>query len=191
MSLEHKVAIVTGGGEGVDVEVGGGLLALADRQVHADPDPVHHGGRAAAGRELGPHHAVALTVGGVAPDVVHTEGPGDAGRLLREARQAGVECIVLVGGDGADYLQGGDGSDLVIGGALLTTAAHTPNANTPGSYYDYATLASISALRASSAGASAVISCPLYRIRPADGFRNLVKRLKHVVLPAPFGPINA
>jgi len=50
----------------------------------------------------------ALTVGGVAPDVVHTEGPGDAGRLLREARQAGVECVVLVGGDGTlnDAVQG-------------------------------------------------------------------------------------
>src|ERR1700726_1041971 len=35
------------------------------------------------------------------------------------------------------------------------------------------------------------MSCPLYRIRPAEGFRNLVNRLKHVVLPAPFGPINA
>src|SRR5437763_16898108 len=35
------------------------------------------------------------------------------------------------------------------------------------------------------------MSCPLYRIFPADGLRNLVRRLKHVVLPAPFGPINA
>src|SRR4051812_43114165 len=26
---------------------------------------------------------------------------------------------------------------------------------------------------------------------PADGRRNLVRRLKHVVLPAPFGPISA
>jgi YegS/Rv2252/BmrU family lipid kinase len=42
----------------------------------------------------------ALTAHGVAPDVVHTEGPGDAGRLVREARQDGVECVVVVGGDG-------------------------------------------------------------------------------------------
>jgi YegS/Rv2252/BmrU family lipid kinase len=42
----------------------------------------------------------ALTVAGVAPEVVHTEGPGDAGRLVREARRDGVECVVVVGGDG-------------------------------------------------------------------------------------------
>lgn len=50
----------------------------------------------------------ALTVGGAAPDVVHTEGPGDAGRLVREARRDGVGCVVLVGGDGTlnDAVQG-------------------------------------------------------------------------------------
>lgn len=50
----------------------------------------------------------ALTVGGAAPEVVHTEGPGDAGRLVREARRDGVECVVLVGGDGTlnDAVQG-------------------------------------------------------------------------------------
>jgi diacylglycerol kinase (ATP) len=42
----------------------------------------------------------ALTVAGSAPEVVHTEGPGDAGRLVREARRDGVECVVIVGGDG-------------------------------------------------------------------------------------------
>jgi YegS/Rv2252/BmrU family lipid kinase len=42
----------------------------------------------------------ALTVSGQAPEVVHTEGPGDAGRLVREARRDGVECVVVVGGDG-------------------------------------------------------------------------------------------
>jgi YegS/Rv2252/BmrU family lipid kinase len=49
-----------------------------------------------------------LTVGGAAPEVVHTEGPGDAGRLIREARRDGVECAVLVGGDGTlnDAVQG-------------------------------------------------------------------------------------
>lgn len=50
----------------------------------------------------------ALTVGGAAPEVVHTEGPGDAGRLLRNARREGVACVVLVGGDGTlnDAVQG-------------------------------------------------------------------------------------
>lgn len=50
----------------------------------------------------------ALTVGGAAPEVVHTEGPGDAGRLIRQARRDGVECAVLVGGDGTlnDAVQG-------------------------------------------------------------------------------------
>lgn len=50
----------------------------------------------------------ALTVGGAAPEVVHTEGPGDAGRLLKTARRDGVECVVLVGGDGTlnDAVQG-------------------------------------------------------------------------------------
>jgi diacylglycerol kinase (ATP) len=50
----------------------------------------------------------ALTVGGAPPEVVHTEGPGDAGRLLRQARRDGVECAVLVGGDGTlnDAVQG-------------------------------------------------------------------------------------
>ena len=50
----------------------------------------------------------ALTVGGAAPEVAHTEGPGDAGRLVRNARRDGVECVVLVGGDGTlnDAMQG-------------------------------------------------------------------------------------
>jgi diacylglycerol kinase (ATP) len=50
----------------------------------------------------------ALTVGGIAPEVVQTEGPGDAGRLVREARRDGVQCVVLVGGDGTlnDAVQG-------------------------------------------------------------------------------------
>lgn len=49
-----------------------------------------------------------LTRGGVAPEVVHTKGPGDAGRLVREARRDGVACVVLVGGDGTlnDAVQG-------------------------------------------------------------------------------------
>lgn len=50
----------------------------------------------------------ALTVGGIAPEVAQTEGPGDAGRLVRAARRDRVECIVLVGGDGTlnDAVQG-------------------------------------------------------------------------------------
>jgi YegS/Rv2252/BmrU family lipid kinase len=50
----------------------------------------------------------ALTVGGAPPEVVHTEGPGDAGKLIRQARRDGVECAVLVGGDGTlnDAVQG-------------------------------------------------------------------------------------
>lgn len=50
----------------------------------------------------------ALTTGGVAPEVVQTEGPGDAGRLIRNARRDGVDCAVLVGGDGTlnDAVQG-------------------------------------------------------------------------------------
>jgi len=50
----------------------------------------------------------ALTRQGVAPEVRETEGPGDAGRLIRDARRDGVECAVLVGGDGTlnDAVQG-------------------------------------------------------------------------------------
>ena len=49
-----------------------------------------------------------LTQGGIAPEVAQTEGPGDAGRLVREARRDGVECVVVVGGDGTlnDVAQG-------------------------------------------------------------------------------------
>ncbi len=55
----------------------------------------------------------ALTAGGAAPEVVQTEGPGDAGRLVRQARAEGVECVVLVGGDGTlnDAVQGYLGAD--------------------------------------------------------------------------------
>jgi diacylglycerol kinase (ATP) len=50
----------------------------------------------------------ALTREGVPPEVRETEGPGDAARLIREARRDGVECAVLVGGDGTlnDAVQG-------------------------------------------------------------------------------------
>jgi hypothetical protein len=36
-----------------------------------------------------------------------------------------------------------------------------------------------------------VTSSPSNTIVPSVGVRNLVRRLKQVVLPAPFGPINA
>ncbi len=45
--------------------------------------------------------------------------------------------------------------------------------------------------RAICAGRSRVMSVPLKTIWPAVGSRNLVSRLKQVVLPAPFGPISA
>src|SRR5664280_2251371 len=45
--------------------------------------------------------------------------------------------------------------------------------------------------RAIAADFSAVMSSPSNRICPDVGTRNLVSRLKHVVLPAPFGPISA
>jgi len=53
----------------------------------------------AAGRKQGAIMS-ALQAGGFRPEVVHTQGPGDAGRLVRVARQDGVECVVIVGGDG-------------------------------------------------------------------------------------------
>ncbi|MCY1520301.1 hypothetical protein D9M68_550760 [compost metagenome] len=45
--------------------------------------------------------------------------------------------------------------------------------------------------RAICAGRSPVMSWPLNRIVPAVGSRNLVSRLKQVVLPAPLGPMSA
>ena len=42
-----------------------------------------------------------------------------------------------------------------------------------------------------SAGRAAVMSRPLYEMRPRVGVRNLVSRLKQVVLPAPLGPMSA
>src|SRR5579862_2640309 len=45
--------------------------------------------------------------------------------------------------------------------------------------------------RAISAGFSAVMFLPRKKMSPAVGCRNLVSRLKTVVLPAPFGPIRA
>ena len=47
------------------------------------------------------------------------------------------------------------------------------------------------ARRATFSGLSPVISWPLKRIWPRVGSRNLVRRLKQVVLPAPLGPMRA
>ena len=49
----------------------------------------------------------------------------------------------------------------------------------------------ITPMRAIWAGLAAVMSFPLNRICPPVGTRNLVSKLKHVVLPAPLGPIKA
>src|SRR5262250_460998 len=46
-------------------------------------------------------------------------------------------------------------------------------------------------MRAMAAGLLPVMSRPLKRMRPAVGVRKWVRRLKHVVLPAPFGPMSA
>ncbi|MCY1314604.1 hypothetical protein D9M70_652720 [compost metagenome] len=45
--------------------------------------------------------------------------------------------------------------------------------------------------RAICAGRSPVMSMPLNLMLPEVGDRNLVRRLKQVVLPAPLGPIKA
>src|SRR5476649_7269 len=49
----------------------------------------------------------------------------------------------------------------------------------------------ITPMRAIWAGLAAVMSLPLNKICPEVGTRNLVSKLKQVVLPAPFGPIKA
>src|SRR5438270_12620846 len=46
-------------------------------------------------------------------------------------------------------------------------------------------------MRAMVAGRLPVMSRPLKRMRPAVGVRKCVRRLKHVVLPAPLGPMSA
>src|SRR5215510_832614 len=46
-------------------------------------------------------------------------------------------------------------------------------------------------MRAMAAGLLPVMSRPLKRMRPRVGVRKWVRRLKHVVLPAPFGPMSA
>ena len=42
----------------------------------------------------------ALTEEGLSHDVRETRGPGDAARLVREARSDRIDCIAIVGGDG-------------------------------------------------------------------------------------------
>jgi diacylglycerol kinase (ATP) len=56
-------------------------------------------GGGAAARKLGAIER-ALEAAGVSHDVAETEAPGDATRLTRAARDDGVDCIAVVGGDG-------------------------------------------------------------------------------------------
>lgn len=42
----------------------------------------------------------ALRAGGAAVSIAPTRGPGDAARIIDEARDDGIECVVVVGGDG-------------------------------------------------------------------------------------------
>jgi YegS/Rv2252/BmrU family lipid kinase len=66
-------------------------------QLQVVINPKAGGGRAggkvreisAALRRLGHEH-----------EVVHTRGPGDAARCVREAHQGGFDCVAVVGGDG-------------------------------------------------------------------------------------------
>ena len=47
-----------------------------------------------------PEIEAALGRHGLPVDIVETRGPGDAGRLVREARIDGIECLAVAGGDG-------------------------------------------------------------------------------------------
>ncbi|MEZ4224041.1 MAG: diacylglycerol kinase family lipid kinase [Polyangiaceae bacterium] len=60
-------------------------------------NPKAGGGR--AGRQVSEISA-AMRHKGLVHDVVHTRGPGDAARCVREARDDGIACVVIVGGDG-------------------------------------------------------------------------------------------
>jgi len=56
-------------------------------------------GSGSAARKI-PEIVRALERAGLPHRVVQTRGPGDAARLVREARADGVDCIAVVGGDG-------------------------------------------------------------------------------------------
>ncbi len=56
-------------------------------------------GTGSAGRRL-PEIRQALLAAGLQHDLAETRGPGDAARLVDEARADGVECLAVVGGDG-------------------------------------------------------------------------------------------
>lgn len=68
-------------------------------------NPTAASGAAARKRDAVAH---ALRAAGGNPELVETRGPTDAARLIREARADGVECVVIVGGDGTlnDAVQG-------------------------------------------------------------------------------------
>ncbi len=52
------------------------------------------------GRNAGERVGAALARGGVAPEVVHTTGPGEAERIASKAWERGFDLVVPVGGDG-------------------------------------------------------------------------------------------
>jgi len=56
-------------------------------------------GSGSAKRRL-PEAQRALEKHGIHAEIAETQGPGDATRLVREARADGVECIAVMGGDG-------------------------------------------------------------------------------------------
>ncbi|MDX2053918.1 MAG: diacylglycerol kinase family lipid kinase [Polyangiaceae bacterium] len=71
-------------------------------------------------RALGRLTAV-LDAKGAHYEVTPTRGPRDAARLAREARQSGVECIAVIGGDGtiSETVQGYMENGTVAGGPKL------------------------------------------------------------------------
>ena len=56
-------------------------------------------GSGAARRRI-PEIKAALDRHGLSVEIVETRGPNDAARLVREARDDGIECIAVTGGDG-------------------------------------------------------------------------------------------
>ena len=68
--------------------------------VLAIVNPAAGGGRSG---ELAPRALDRLRTDGLEIDEVHTQGPGDASRLAREAYAAGVRWFVAVGGDGTGF----------------------------------------------------------------------------------------
>ncbi len=80
-------------------------------------NPISGRGR---GRRLRPRLEALLQARGVEYELRETRGPGDAVRLAREARQAGAEVVVAVGGDGTvhEVVNGLEGDGEVVLGVL-------------------------------------------------------------------------